>query len=274
MATVIIPAHNEATVIAQCLDSIAGQESVDNIIVACNACTDNTEKIVKRYEKVHCLELVIASKTNAINEAEKYISSYPVFYIDADTCLGPGAIREITRVMTNDRLLLAAPTPVVNVAYSSWPVRAFYRVWLNLPYVKEGVIATCSYVISREGRKRFSHFPEIISDDGFVRGHFKTCELANVASAKTYINAPKDILSLIKIKTRARLGNIQLLKLEICPVSHKGKYKAIPFRKWLTFNPIDLLFYFLIQLLIRFRAVSQIKNIKNYKWERDGSTRE
>ena len=217
MATVIIPAHNEATVIAQCLDSIAGQESVERIIVACNACTDNTAKIVKLYEKVHCLELVMASKTNAINEAEKYISSYPVFYIDADTCLGPGAIQEVTRVMTNNRLLLAAPTPVVSATYSSWPVRTFYRVWLNLPYIKEGVIATCSYVIAREGRKRFSHFPEVISDDGFVRGHFETCELANVASAKIYINAPKDLLSLIKIKTRARLGNIQLSKTQDLP---------------------------------------------------------
>jgi glycosyltransferase involved in cell wall biosynthesis len=274
MATVIIPAHNEAAVIAQCLDSIVGQDFVESIIVACNACADNTADIVKNYEKVRCLEIVKASKTNAINEAEKYITSYPVFYIDADTYLEPGAIQDIIRVMAKNSLLLAAPTPIVNISSSSWLVRGFYRVWLNLPYIKEGVVATCSYVITREGRERFSCFPEVISDDGFVRGHFEVFEMANISSSYIHINAPKDICSLIKIKTRARLGNIQLLSLGISPVSHAGKYKAVPFHKWLTFSPIDLLFYILIQFIIRFRAARQFKHVDKYKWESDNSTRE
>lgn len=274
MATVIIPAHNEASVIAQCLDSIVGQESAENIIVACNACTDKTAEIVKRYHQVRCIELEKASKTNAINVAEKYISSYPVFYIDADTCLEAGAIHDITRVITSNRLLLAAPTPIVNVLDSSWVVRAFYRVWLNLPYVKEGVIATCSYVLTREGRERFSHFPAVISDDGFVRGHFEAGEMANVEAARIYINAPKNIRSLIKIKTRARLGNMQLSRLGICPVSHRGKYKAVSLHEWLAFSPVDLTLYVLIQLFIRFRSAGQFKRISTYEWERDNSTRE
>jgi glycosyltransferase involved in cell wall biosynthesis len=273
MATVIIPAHNEAAVIAQCLDSVVKQEAAENIIVACNACTDNTAEIVKRYKGIRCIELEKASKTSAINEAEEFITSYPVFYIDADTCLGPEATHEVTCVMTSKRLLLAAPTPKINVSDSSWIVRAFYRVWLNLPYNKEGVVGTCSYVLTREGRERFAHFPEVISDDGFVRGHFEASEMANVESARIYINAPKDILSLIKIKTRARLGNMQLSKLGVCPVSHGGKYKAVSLREWLAFNPIDLALYVFIQLFIRFRSLGQFKRIGKYKWERDHSTR-
>ena len=274
MATVIIPAHNEETVISQCLDGIIRQDSVETIIVACNACTDNTAEIVKNYKNVRCLELVRASKVNAINEAEKYVTSYPVFYIDADTVLENGAIKEITRAMEDNNLLLASPSPIVNVSSSSWIVRAFYRVWLNLPYIKEGVVATCSYVIARKGRDRFLRFPEIISDDGFVRGHFEVSEMANVSSARIFINAPKDLLSLIKIKTRARLGNIQLLKLNCCPVSHTGKYKALPLHEWLAFSPVDLSIYVLIQLIIRFRAANQFKQIDDYQWERDSTSRE
>lgn len=274
MCTVIIPAHNEASVIEKCLDSVVNQESVDNIIVSCNACTDNTVDLVKNYGMVRCLESQKASKTNAINAAEKHITSYPVFYIDADTCLGSGAVQEIIRTMDHDGLLLAAPAPNIIVKNSTWMVRAFYRVWLNLPYIKEGVIATCSYVISKEGRERFALFPEIISDDGFVRGHFKSSELANVATAEIFINAPKDLFSLVRIKTRARLGNLQLKELSICPVLHGGKYKSVSFREWLKFNPVDLLLYFSIQFIIRIRAKGQFRNINKYEWERDSSTRE
>lgn len=45
MATIIVPAHNEATVIRRCLDSLVNQPSVDKIIVACNGCSDNTADI-------------------------------------------------------------------------------------------------------------------------------------------------------------------------------------------------------------------------------------
>lgn len=274
MATVIIPAHNEATVISRCIDSLIGQEHVSSIIVACNNCTDSTAEIVKRYDNVLCIELDKASKTNAINEAEKYITSYPVFYIDADTYLEAGAVQEITRAMENGRLLLAAPAPFINTANSSWVVKSYYRVWQNLPYVKEGVIATCSYVLTREGRERFTDFPEIISDDGFVRGHFKSCEMANIESTKIYIDAPKDITSLIKIKTRSRLGNLQLKSLAVCPLSHDGKYRAVSVRQWLAYNPIDLAIYTVLQLYIRLRASIQFNHIDEYKWERDSSVRE
>lgn len=274
MSTLIIPAHNEEAVIKRCLDSVIQQgDSINTIIVACNGCTDNTVEIVKRYPDVYCLDLANASKTYAINEAERYINSYPVFYLDADTCLEASAIERIHSEIVTKKLLLAAPTPVVNTSNSSGLVKAFYRVWLNLPYVKEGVIATCSYVLTREGRQRFSHFPEIIADDGFVRGHFEAHEMANIPSAKIHIEAPKDILSLIKIKTRARLGNIELSKRGLCPVSHRGKYKKLLLREWLKFNTIDLFIYIVIQLLIRFRSTLQFVKIKKYQWERDNSTR-
>ena len=47
MATVIVPAHNEASVIKDCLDSIVTQQGIDYIIVPCNGCTDDTVDIVK-----------------------------------------------------------------------------------------------------------------------------------------------------------------------------------------------------------------------------------
>ena len=47
MATIIVPAHNEETVIADCLNSIVNQTGIDHVIVACNGCTDKTVEIVR-----------------------------------------------------------------------------------------------------------------------------------------------------------------------------------------------------------------------------------
>jgi len=115
-------------------------------------------------------------------------------------------------------------------------------VWINLPYIKEGVIATCSFIVSEEGRQRFDKFADVIGDDGFIRCHFKNKEISNIEGTHIYIRAPKDIFSLIKIKTRARLGNMELIAI-------------------------------LIALIIRIRAKLQFKKLKDYQWEKDTSSR-
>ena len=70
MATVIVPAHNEAGVIEDCLNSIIKQDGIDHLIVACNGCTDNTADIVKTsFPSAICLDIEKPSKVNALNEA-------------------------------------------------------------------------------------------------------------------------------------------------------------------------------------------------------------
>ncbi len=50
MISVIIPAHNEAAYIEQYMQSIISQkEKYDEIIVVCDACTDNTNVKTKKY---------------------------------------------------------------------------------------------------------------------------------------------------------------------------------------------------------------------------------
>ena len=126
MATVIVPAHNEANVIADCLDSIVHQDGVDLIIVACNGCTDSTAEIVRtRYPMVDCLELAKPSKVIALNEADSRARqlgvAFPVFYLDADTILSDGAVDRIRRALEeSEEVLLAAPTPRIDTSESSW----------------------------------------------------------------------------------------------------------------------------------------------------------
>jgi glycosyltransferase involved in cell wall biosynthesis len=278
MATIIVPAHNESTVISTCLESIVDQEGVDDVIVVCNGCSDNTAAVVReRFPRVHCLDVPVASKTNALNVAEAKAKElgmvFPLFYLDADTRLGPNAIRIIEEALASSSVLLAAPTPVIDTSQSSWLVKQYYKAWLSLPYVQEGVIATCSYVLTERGRKRFDEFPDVISDDGFVRGHFRSSEISNVAKAEIYIRAPKDLRSLIKIKTRACLGNKQLLETDRWPVRESRNHADIFTKRLLGKDFVPTSIYILTNLLMRARAGWQLRRISRYEWEKDLSSR-
>ncbi len=278
MATVIVPAHNEATVIEDCLKSITNQPEANHIIVACNGCTDNTVEIVtSKFPQVLCLDIKKPSKTNALNEAEKKAKEigveHPIFYIDADTKLSDSAIKTIIEAMANSEILLSAPTPKIDTSHSSWLVKIYYQVWTQLPYIKEGVIATCSFIVSEEGRKRFDKFADVIGDDGFIRCHFKNKEISNIDNAYIYITAPKDIFSLIKIKTRARLGNMELLAKNLCPVIENKNYSGVMSKRLLSRDFFPTLIYIFIALFIRIRAKLQFKKLDVYQWEKDTSSR-
>lgn len=275
MPSVIVPAHNEATVIRACLDSLLKQTGVDRIIVACNGCTDTTVTIVQQeYPQVVCLDIATPSKVNALNEAEKHVLSWPVFYIDADTKLSDGAIEKITKVMAQGKLLLAAPEPVIDTSRSSWLVKQYYKVWLSLPYIREGVVATCSFVISAQGRNRFINFPNVINDDGFVRCQFSAEERGNVSGTQVFITAPKNIKSLIKIKTRARLGNMQLATANLCTQTQAKPYSQIMRSKLFSKDFFSVSIYLAIATLIRLRAQQQLKHLSNYRWETDHTSRQ
>lgn len=278
MATVIVPAHNEESVIEECLNSIINQSGVNHIIVACNGCTDNTAEIVKaKFPQTVCLDIAKPSKTNALNEAETKANElgveYPIFYIDADTCLSENAIEHITTSMQSNDILLSAPTPIIDTQHSSWLVKTYYRVWTQLPYIKEGVIATCSFIVSEQGRKRFDQFADVIGDDGYIRCHFKNREISNISGANIFITAPKDIFSLIKIKTRARLGNMELLDKKLCPVIEAKHYGNVMKQRLFSREFLPTSVYILIALYIRFRANKQFKKLSSYQWEKDTSSR-
>ena len=135
------------------------------------------------------------------------------------------------------------------------------------------MIATCSYIITEEGRKRFDRFPDVIADDGYVRSHFRNSEISNISGAEIHIRAPKDIYSLIKIKTRARLGIVQLLKTDQYPVREAKHYGSTITRRLLSKDLVSVGIYILIALIVRMRSSFQLRRISKYKWEKDASSR-
>jgi len=274
MTTVVIPAHNESTTIARTLNNLP---DLLPIIVVCNGCTDDTADVARSINKnIQVIETPVPSKTNALNLGDNYVRSYPVIYLDADVVLKIGSVERIQEELAKGNIFAVSPYPKMDFTNSSWLVKAYYKIWLSLPYSKNGMIGSGCYALSQKGRQRFEKFPDIIADDGYVRALFTEVERSNVRGSHSIVSAPSSLSWLIKIKTRSRLGRMQLSKTfpELLGNEEKN-YRLAMFE--LLKQPsqwFNLPIYLYVNLLSRFLAANKLKKLSGYQWEKDLSSRE
>lgn len=278
MISVIIPAHNEGNVITESLDElISGATSGElEVIVVCNGCTDNTAQVVASFgASIRCIETEVPSKANALNLGDAVANSFPRFYQDADVVLTLDAIRQVAQVLGSGRFLAAAPRMHMDLRKASWPVRAYYEVWQQLPYVREGMIGVGIYALSEEGRNRFLKFPEIIADDGYIRALFQTNERTSIDSCHSLVRAPASLEGLLKIKTRSRLGRYELKMNFPELIQNEEKHYSNALFGLLSQVHLwpNLPVYLFVNLLTRFRAKRYARLQGFTGWERDGSSR-
>lgn len=277
MTAIIVPAHNESTVIEQTLARLLPQVNVgDEVIIVCNGCSDNTAEVARRFEpRVQVIETEVPSKTNALNLGDDAAKSFPRVYLDADIVLGDGALAEIVRVLQSGPWLAVSPDPKMNMNGASWAVRAYYDIWLSLPYCRSGMLGAGVYALSETGRARFDRFPQVIADDGYVRALYKEDERGRVANAQSIVRAPATLAWLIKIKTRSRLGGMELTKK--FPGLLASETKDYSGALWeLASSPskwLKVLVYLYVNLVSRILARRRLQDLTQYRWEKDLSSR-
>ena len=229
MTSIVIPAHNEEALIGRLLRSLTasavedegsgdskGEAEADgpndlDIIVVCNGCSDRTAELAREFgEAVRVVETEVASKFHALRLGDEAARSFPRFYVDADVRLSLESVRQVEQALEAGPCLAAAPRMRVDLSRSPWLVRAYYQIWLRLPYHREGMIGSGVYAMTREGRERFDVFPDIISDDGFARLHFAPAERVTVESAEFTITPPGSLAGVVNVKTRSQKGLVQL----------------------------------------------------------------
>lgn len=276
--SIIIPAHNEAAVLARGIESLKRDTAADlyQVIVVANGCSDDTAEVARRaWNGVDVVETDIPSKSNALNLGDATATGFPRFYMDADITLSPDAISIISSRMAEAGALAAAPAMEMRFSDSSWLVRAYYRVWQRLPYVEEGLIGVGVYALSEDGRRRFDRFPSIIADDGYVRRLFRPHERLCVEECKSIVTAPRSLSGLIKIKTRSRLGGYELSEKfpELSqnePKDYAGAFLQLA--RSPTLWP-SMIVYVGVNLFARLRA-SRMHGRRAYGvWERDETSR-
>lgn len=213
MISVIVPAYNEASVIELCLRSmLAGARLGDlEIIVVCNGCKDRTADLARSFgDPVRVIEAALPSKANALNLGDQAASAFPRFYVDADIIISFEALQRVAEVLRGGQKLAGAPRMRVRTKGRNWLIRAYYEVWGRLPYVTEGMIGSGVYAVSEMGRRRFTSFPNITADDGYVQMLFQPHERAVVEDCYFEVTPPTSIIDLIKIKTRVHFGKYEL----------------------------------------------------------------
>lgn len=276
--SIIIPAHNEESVIGRTLDVLLQAHRPGfEIIVVCNGCTDNTANIVSRYDVVKLIDTSVASKTHALNKGDEIATGKCRVYMDADVVMTIDDIASMQAEMNARSALAITPNVRMNYANSSGLVKMYYHFWLQLPYVREGFVGGGVYMLSEHGRSRFHEFPDIIADDGYVRSLYKDEEFCRCDSIYSIVSAPRTFRGLIKIFTRSRVGQYQLFA--VYPESRQELKDTSSRTKILLGHFFQLrnlssgLVYLVVNFVCRIRARAQFSQIENYVWETDGSSR-
>ena len=278
MISIVIPAHNESSVIARTLNVLlrdSGSEELD-IVVVCNGCADDTANIARGFgSAVRVIESDIASKTHALNLGDQASRGFPRIYADADIAITADAVRALASRLERGDVLAVAPMPEINLTGCSWLVRKYFSVRSRLPSSRQGIGGSGVYGLSQAGRERFVQFPAVIADDLYIRTVFRPEERETSTFVKSLVFAPRTIRLLIAVRTRAYMGTFELA----------GSFPELWMNRGETNNRtlinlfkepqlwIGLLTYCYVNIVARWRARIISLSTRPFIWERDETSR-
>lgn len=219
---VVIPAHNESTVIGDALTSLQAQRTerrIEVIVVAAN-CVDDTADISRGFaerfaaagHRLRTVEVPDVGKASALNAGDAMLRSLRtdfmgVMFLDADAVLSERTVEACARAIEHG-IDLVAPS----VAFRSPQgriARRYLRVYSSLPQVRDDTACRGCYVVSARGRTRWNMFPEHLPDDAFVRAHFVAGETRVIADVHSEVPFPEDS-QLTAVVARWAHGNTAL----------------------------------------------------------------
>jgi cellulose synthase/poly-beta-1,6-N-acetylglucosamine synthase-like glycosyltransferase len=238
VVTIVVPARNEASVLPSCLSRLLFQDyrGTMHVIVSANGCDDGTAELARAWQRrfqasghwMHVLELGNEGRAAALNAADALAIPGIRVYLDADVVLSPNAISEVARLLRpGSGIHLAGPSLRV-APNTSFITRCYGQVWSNLPYIRDDVIGRGFYAVSEQGRRRWRDFPRIISDDKFVRLHFRRNERAVAPEAYSQIQLPEGLSEMVRARGRWCRGNRELSRMfPALAKSDRGRYRQL-----------------------------------------------
>ncbi|MDO5704825.1 MAG: glycosyltransferase, partial [Paracoccus sp. (in: a-proteobacteria)] len=261
--TVIIPASNEQDYIDRCLAALMAQDDAAgrvHVIVAANACRDATEDRVRAWQHkftarnwvLDLLSIPQPGKVNALNRAEAVADSdAPRVFLDADVICEPALMGQLRAALATGQPRYATGTLEVAQAQTG-VTRRYARIWTELPFVKGGAVGAGLFAVNAAGRARWGAFPEIISDDTFVRLHFAPDERIEV-QARYVWPMIEGFGPLVRVRRRQDAGVRQIAETWPGLIANEGKAgvaAGLLMRLGLT-RPLSLLTYLAVHFATR-----------------------
>lgn len=263
--TLIIPASNESAHIGPCLDALLAQTQDAGrmvVIVSANACHDDTvaqaqgrsAAFIARGSRLIVIDSDIPGKPAALNRADALAPAGPRAYLDADVTCAPGLIAALRRALATPEPRFATGRLTLTPARSAI-TRRYGRLWTALPFHVPGTAPGAGlFAVNRPGRARWQAFPDLISDDSFVRLHFAPSERIEVAEPYLW-PLPEGFANLVRVRRRQDAG-LSDLRRHHPQLFSKGQQTAAPpglILRLLLRQPIDLATYLAIRLAARLR---------------------
>jgi glycosyltransferase involved in cell wall biosynthesis len=213
--SILIPAHNEAGYIGPCLEALLASDATGaavEVIVMANGCSDATAAITRGFAKgfaskgwpLTVLNLAQRDKMRALNAGDRIARHGARIYVDADVVVSAPLIAQLAETLAVDEVRYASGVPVVRAQGSGF-TRTYARFWAALPFCTHGVPGFGVFAVNAAGRKRWGDFPDIISDDTFVRLSFSPAERHRVPA--TYVwPMIEGVGPLIRVRRRQDIG--------------------------------------------------------------------
>lgn len=261
---IIVPANNEQAYIGACLQALLDQKEPGplRVIVAANACTDDTVSIVRALQQgfrdsghdLHCLDLPQPGKLGALREAENLIPMAAArVYLDADIVCDPDLIKQVRDALTPSEPRYVTGTLVVARA-KSWVTRQYARLWQKLPFVTGGAVGAGFFAVNGAGRARWGDFPDIISDDTFVRLQFEPSERIEVPACYHWPMI-EGLWPLIRVRHRQDRGVHEISRLypQIMQREKKAPFGLLAKLRLASRDPIGFGVYSTVAIAVRLR---------------------
>ncbi|WP_146345835.1 glycosyltransferase family 2 protein [Phaeobacter marinintestinus] len=218
IASIILPAHNEAGYIEACLGAVLESAPLPKgwrgeLLVVANGCTDDTIALAQSVPRgndwpVRVLEVPEGGKLGALNRGEAEARGEVLIYLDADVIVSPALLPSLVQALDVPAPLYAGGVPQVAPA-DSRVTRAYGRFWTRLPFTRDGVPGFGIFAMNRAGRNRWGAWPDIISDDTFARLSFAPQERIGVPADYTWPMV-EGFTNLVRVRRRQDAGVNQI----------------------------------------------------------------
>lgn len=275
LASIVIPAHNEAAVIDACLRELLDdvRPGEFDVVVVANACTDATAELAGKFN-VRVLETPAAGKANALRLGDAACDTFPRVYIDADVGVTAASVRALVAASQRPGVLACAPVPVLDVSDAGPVARRLHRVHEQLIAPQRGLAGVGVYVLTEEGHARAFPIPDLISDDGWMHGSFTADERVVVTEACSVVRPARTVRAHLRRRVRVRQGNRQLAERGRAPEEGRltlGSLLTLVRRR--AVSPLDAGCY--LGVVLADRGVTQYRSLRGgrVQWGSDTSSR-
>ena len=187
------------------------------MVIVCNGCTDDTadcarDTLATLDHRATVMERSEPGKARAIRAAEMTLPPGPRLILDADAgCDGATAVALLSAVDSKhqSKVIASVAVPrraIVTDAVRNPFVRAYYRVWQELPWVQAMPSGRAAYALAWELRAPQGPFPDVIADDQWATALVSRDEIG-VVEATVDVHPVPTLRELLAVRTRVYRGN-------------------------------------------------------------------